>query len=90
MNTGTENYYGNENGFLLFLGVVILIILIATVIWFKVITPFLRERDYIKREIRRSLGDKDEYEYYQQELKALYLRSIPLIGKFFKVTSKNS
>ena len=45
--------------------------------------PFKEDRDYIKQEMERSF-DEEEYRYWQRELKRLYLRSIPLIGRFFK------
>ena len=45
--------------------------------------PFKEERDYIKMEMQRSY-EEDEYRYWRRELKYLYLRSIPLIGRFFR------
>lgn len=45
--------------------------------------PFKEERDYIKMEMQRSY-EEDEYRYWKRELKHLYLRSIPLIGRFFR------
>lgn len=45
--------------------------------------PFKEERDYIKMEMERSF-EEEEYRYWRRELKYLYLRSIPLIGRFFR------
>lgn len=45
--------------------------------------PFKDERDYIKMEMQRSY-EEDEYRYWKRELKHLYLRSIPLIGRLFR------
>lgn len=67
------------------------ILIIAIIIGFFLILaffinffiPFKKERDYIKMEMARSY-DEDEYRYWRRELKYLYLRSIPLIGRFFR------
>lgn len=47
------------------------------------ILPFKQKRDYIKMEMERSFEEK-EYLYWKRKLKHLYLRSIPLIGRFFR------
>lgn len=44
--------------------------------------PFKRERDYIKKELDRSY--EEEYGYWKRQLRRLYLRSIPLLGRFFR------
>lgn len=47
-----------------------------------VIKPFFDERAYIKVEMSRSLSDR-EYRYWERQLKKLYIRSIPFVGRFF-------
>lgn len=83
-------YFENEmlspfgNAVLLLLLVIFVpFILIASIYnIIMIIRPFLREREYIKMEMKRSF-DEDEYRYWKHRLKKLYLRSIPFIGKFF-------
>ena len=43
--------------------------------------PFKKSRDYIKMEMRRTTGN--ERKFWKRELRKLYLRHIPLIGRFF-------
>ncbi len=51
----------------------------------KVFLPFKEEKKRIKMEIRRSFEeDEEEYLYWKNELKRLYMSLIPIIGKFFK------
>jgi len=45
--------------------------------------PFREERNYIKMEMARSF-EEEEYLFWKRELKCLYLRSIPVIGRLFK------
>lgn len=69
----------------------ILIIIIVVIIGFFLFLalymnsylPFDEERNYIKMEMERS-SKEEEYRYWRRELKYLYLRSIPLIGRFFR------
>ena len=77
-----ENNYNNQGNFILFLGLIILIYIIIFAFWLNVISPFLKERRYIKMEMKRS--SDDEYRYWKRELKTLWLHSIPFIGKYFK------
>lgn len=49
----------------------------------EVYIPFKETRDYIKREMKRSLN-KEEYKFWKGELRQLYLSSIPLVGRFFR------
>lgn len=69
----------------------LLIVIIATIIGIFLLLaffvnfyfPFKKQRDYIKIEMARSYKE-DEYRYWRRKLKYLYLRSIPLIGRFFR------
>ena len=56
---------------------------LITALFVNFFIPFKEERDYIKMEMQRSY-EEDEYRYWRRELKYLYLRSIPLIGRFFR------
>lgn len=81
MDYSTDTLYNEE----------ILIVIIAVIIgtflllafFINLYLPFKEERDYIKMEMERSY-EEDEYRYWRRELKYLYLRSIPLIGRFFR------
>ncbi len=44
--------------------------------------PFDRQRKSIKLEIER--GDSEEKEYWEKELKKLYISLLPFSGKFIK------
>ena len=61
--------------------IIILIIIFATIMSSYI--PFKEERDYIKMEMDRSY-DEEEYLHWKNKLNNLYLRSIPLIGRFFR------
>jgi len=69
--------------------VVVAIIIVFVLLFFgafsfyvNVIVPFLDERKYIKAEMETSEGE--EYKYWKNELKFLYLRHIPIIGRFWR------
>lgn len=81
MDYSTDTLLNDE--FLIFIAAIIIgfFIILALVINFFI--PFKEERDYIKMEMERSY-EEDEYRYWRRELKYLYLRSIPLIGRFFR------
>lgn len=81
MDYSTDTLLNDE--FLIFVAAIIIgfFIILALVINFFI--PFKEERDYIKMEMERSY-EEDEYRYWRRELKYLYLRSIPLIGRFFR------
>lgn len=83
MNTTSEQYYENQNEILLFLFIIVLVFFLFLALWFNSIAPFLEERKYIKMNMNRSFK-KSEYRYWKRQLKLLYLRSIPLIGRFFR------
>lgn len=48
----------------------------------SVIKPFFDERAYIKIEMSRALSE-GEYHYWESQMKKLYMRNIPLLGRFF-------
>lgn len=81
MDYSTDTLLNDE--FLIFVAAIIIgfFIILALVINFFI--PFKEERDYIKMEMERSY-EEDEYLYWRRELKYLYLRSIPLLGRFFR------
>lgn len=64
------------------LGIIILIFLII-VLQLNAIISFKEERNYIKMEINRSLDDKKRL-FWKNELKKLYLGSMPIIGRIIK------
>ncbi len=64
---------------LCFIGVLPVILIIAVGIYWKVVLPFMKEREYILTELERAYDD--EYNYWERRLKRLYIRSIPLVGK---------
>ena len=74
-----NNITGDVGSIILLLFILSVLFLIA---WFKSIAPFLSERENIKMEMSRSYSEK-EYRYWKRELRRLYLRSIPVIGRFF-------
>ena len=78
-----EYNYNNQYGFLVFLGVIILIFCIMIAFIINSVIPFFKEREYIKMEMERSSND-EEYRHWKRELKYMYLSSIPLIGRFFR------
>lgn len=81
MDYNTDALFNDE--FLLFIIAMIIgtFLFIALIVNFFI--PFREERDYIKMEMERSF-EEEEYRYWRRELKYLYLRSIPLIGRFFR------
>ena len=76
------NTHGIEEDVLIFLGSIVLIFFIVLAFYFNVIAPFLKERDYVKMEMQRSYSE-DEYRFWKRELRKVYLRHIPIIGRFF-------
>ena len=71
-----------EDTFLIFAFVVIIGFFIVLAVYFNIIAPFMKAREYIKMEMQRS--DGNEYYYWKRELKRLYLSHIPIIGRFFR------
>ena len=81
MEDSTDTLLTDE--FLLFMVAIIIGCFIVVALFVNFIIPFKEERDYIKMEMERSY-EEEEYRYWRRELKYLYLRSIPLIGRFFR------
>ena len=81
MDYGTVTLFNDE--FLLFMIAMILGSFIVVALFVNFIIPFKEERAYIKMEMERSY-EEEEYRYWRRELKYLYLRSIPLVGRFFR------
>jgi len=69
--------------FLLIIVAMIIGAFLIAALFINFFIPFKEERDYIKMEMARSF-EEEEYRYWRRELKYLYLRSIPLIGRFFR------
>jgi len=59
---------------------VTIILLIILLLYFNVLSPLLKSRKYIKMEMDRS--DGREYLFWKRQLKKLYMRHIPFIGRF--------
>ena len=81
MEYSTDTLINDE--FLLFVVAIIIGSFIIIALFVNFFIPFKEERDYIKMEMERSY-EEDEYLYWRRELKYLYLRSIPLLGRFFR------
>lgn len=78
-----EHFYDTEgNTYLLAIFIVIIGFFIIFAFYLKVVMPFMEERNYIKKEIKRS--DGEEYYHWKKELKRLYLVHVPIIGRFFR------
>lgn len=81
MEYSTDTLINDE--FLLFAVAIIIGSFIIIALFVNFFIPFKEERDYIKMEMDRSY-EEEEYLYWRRELKYLYLRSIPLLGRFFR------
>ena len=81
MDHSTDTLLNDE--FLIFIVAMIIGLFIVLAFFINFFLPFKEERDYIKMEMARSY-EEEEYRYWRRELKYLYLRSIPLIGRFFR------
>ena len=81
MDYSTDTLLTDE--FLLIIVAMIIGAFLIVALFVNFFIPFKEERDYIKMEMQRSY-EEDEYRYWRRELKYLYLRSIPLIGRFFR------
>lgn len=57
---------------------VVLFVVAAFIVHFWL--PFIKQRNYIKMEIRRS--DGEEKKYYERQLKLFYASHIPLVRRF--------
>jgi len=74
--------YGAEEDMLVVLGSAVLIFFVLLALYFNLIVPLVKEREYVKMEMRRSYSE-DEYRFWKRELRRVYLRHIPIIGRFF-------
>lgn len=81
MDYSTDTIINDD--FLILMLAMILGSFIVVALFVNFFIPFKEERDYIKMEMQRSY-EEDEYRYWKRELKHLYLRSIPLIGRLFR------
>ena len=81
MGYRTDALLGDET--LGFIAAILTLAFVIITFFVNFYIPFKQERDYIKMEIRRSC-EEEAYRYWKKELKYLYLRSIPLIGWFFR------
>ncbi len=71
------------DGFILFLGIALVaFLLLALLVKFfvEIYIPLATECDFIREEIARSYGDGREH--WENELKKLYMRSVPFIGGY--------
>ncbi len=57
-----------------------LVTLCIVVFYVNIIHPFLVNKRYIKSEILRSC-DEEEFSFWKNELKKLYISQIPFLGK---------
>lgn len=57
---------------------VVLFVVAAFIVNFWI--PFIKQRNYIKMEIRRS--DGEEKKYYERQLKLFYASHVPLVRRF--------
>lgn len=67
-----------DNSFLFFAILFPILFLCILALYFDVIRPFSETREYIKMEMQRS--DGEEYYYWKNELKKLYIEHIPIFG----------
>ena len=81
MDYSTDTLLNDEFILIIFAMIIGAFLIVALFVNFFI--PFKEERDYIKMEMQRSY-EEDEYRYWRRELKYLYLRSIPLIGRFIR------
>ena len=81
MDYSTDTLLNDEFILIIFAMIIGAFLIVALFVNFFI--PFKEERDYIKMEMHRSY-EENEYRYWRRELKYLYLRSIPLIGRFFR------
>lgn len=81
MDYSTDTLLNDEFILIIFAMIIGAFLIVALFVNFFI--PFKEERDYIKMEMARSY-EEEEYRYWRRELKYLYLRSIPIVGKFFR------
>lgn len=72
-----------ENDIFILIALIAVIFIAISLFYLEVIAPIIDERAYIKMKMRCS-SSKEEYDYWQWELRRVYLRHIPIIGRFFE------
>lgn len=65
------------------LSITIFAAMIALFVYFRIIAPFRKSYNYIKGEIKRA-PDRESYIYWNTELKALCVRTFPIIAPFVR------
>ena len=81
MDYSTDTLLNDEFTLIIFAMIIGAFVIVELFVNFFV--PFKEKRDYIKMEMKRSYKE-EVYRYWRRELKYLYLRSIPIIGRFFR------
>lgn len=72
---------------LMILLILFAVALCMTVFILNIVIPFVQERKLIKMQIKYS--DGEEQEFWEEELKYLYIRQIPIIRDFYIKGKKN-
>ena len=68
------------NGIVIISIVVAVAVICVFMLCVSVIIPILEERAYLKTEMKRA-SSSGEYRYRKRQLKKLYWRSIPVVGR---------
>lgn len=71
-----------EEDLTLFIAILVILFFAIVAVYFKVILPFVYERNYIKMELKR-VESEQEYYYWKRELKKIYLKYLIPFGRFF-------
>lgn len=78
-----EQNFTPQDNTLFLLCLVVLTVISGLIVWFNIVGPLIRDIKYIKMEMSRS-ADENEFKYWEKELKTLYRRHLPIIGRFIK------
>ena len=76
------NYRAEELVITLSIFLIIILFFVVLAFYLNRVKPFVEKRRYYKMEMSRS--DGREYRFWKRKLKKLYMRSIPIIGRFFR------
>ncbi len=71
-----------ENDIFILAGLLAIIFFAISALYLEVIAPIIDDREYIIMKMRCS-SSKEEYDYWRWELRRVYLRHIPIIGRFY-------
>ncbi len=71
-----------EEDVTLFIAILVILFFAIVAVYFKVILPFVYERNYIKMELKR-VESEQEYYYWKRELNKIYLKYLIPFGRFF-------